>query len=1005
MSQATNDIEKDILLSHFSLENLNEGVFWIRSNGQIFNVNQRACEMTGRSREELLQMKVPELNASAEVQDFTAFWKKLKQKRKFVFEAQHRHKDGHLYDVEISGNFIEHDGEELTCSIVRYLGKEKLEQQLLRTITEVTSGLTGINFLEKIAKSLSTLLQMQYATIAQCKEGDTTEVRTVCIASGETILDNVDYDTKGRPCELILQDKNVFVSRDVQKIFPEAKGIEASLGVPIHSSVTGKIIGHIIVSHTEPVSDDKNQTTILKIFASRVGAEIERMTAEKRLQQKNEELRNRIQESELYHYTLENLNEDVYWVDIDGNFIQVNQSACKTTGYSKDELLKMSVFDINPSESKNAWLTHWQEVKAEKSITLITQHKHKEGYLIDVEVTNNYIAFEGNEFFCSVVRDIRRKRMEEELLKVISEATAGLTGVDYFRELAKHVTSTLGVRYAIVTECANEEKTRVRSLSYVDRQELKENVEYDLAGTPCETVMKGKDYFCANELEKIFPREKGIQSYVAVPIYSQATGEVLGHIAGLDTEPMSPNQNQTSILKIFAARAGAEMDRLDALRRLEKANEELKRLLTESEERFRDLFEEAPIAYVHEGLDSKFIKANRAALKTLGVKPEEVLTMYGLSLIPDTPDAQRRAKEAFESIGRGTDTSGVVLELRRKDNGQPIYIQWWSNPDKSGQYTRTMFVDITDKVLMEQEQARLKAQNQYLQEEIKLNHNFEEIVSKSKSFHKVLQQIEQVAATDATVLIVGESGTGKELIARAVHNISNRNKRPLVKVNCATLPANLIESELFGHEKGAFTGALERKIGRFELADGGTIFLDEIGELPIELQAKLLRILQEGEFERLGNPKTFKVNVRVIAATNRNLQQAIEKKEFREDLYYRLNVFPVSTPPLRDRKEDIPLLVKHFIHKYEGRMGKKIKDVSPEVINALMYYQWPGNIRELENLIERALILTTGETLEYGDWLPMAKTTNGNGEATHATARTMEEVEKEHIISILKQSK
>ena len=281
-------------------------------------------------------------------------------------------------------------------------------------------------------------------------------------------------------------------------------------------------------------------------------------------------------------------------------------------------------------------------------------------------------------------------------------------------------------------------------------------------------------------------------------------------------------------------------------------------------------------------------------------------------------------KEAFESSGRGTDTSGVVLELRRDDNGQPVWIQWWSNPDLGGQFTRTMFVDITDKVLMEQEQARLKAENKYLQEEIKLNYNFEEIVSKSSLFHKVLQQIERVASTDATVLILGESGTGKELLARAVHNISNRSKRPLVKVNCATLPANLIESELFGHEKGAFTGAMDRKIGRFELADGGTIFLDELGELPIDLQAKLLRVLQEGEFERLGNAKTMKVNVRVIAATNRNLQMAIEKKEFREDLFYRLNVFPITCPPLRDRKEDIPLLVKHFLQKYEGKMGKKI---------------------------------------------------------------------------------
>lgn len=707
---------------------------------------------------------------------------------------------------------------------------------------------------------------------------------------------------------------------------------------------------------------------------------------------------------ELSHFTLENLHEGVFWVNSKGYIIQVNKMATIMTGRSAAELTSMRVPDLNASPVVQDFDAFWKKLKKAKKLTFEAQHRHKDGHLYEVEITGNFIIFEGQEFSCSIVRDLKKKKMEEDILKMISEATAGLTGEDYFKELAKHVTSALGVRYALVTECANEEKTRVRTLSYVDKQELLENVEYDLDGTPCETVMKGKNFFCANELEKQFPKEKGIQSYVSVPIYSPATGEVLGHIAGLDAVPMTNDQNQTSILEIFASRAGAEMDRLDALKKLEKANTELQRLLSESEERFRDLFEEAPIAYVHEGLDSKFIKANRAALKTLGVKPEDVLSTYGASMVPNTPEAQKRLKDAFDSVGSGTDTSGVVLELRRKDNGQPLWIQWWSNPDKSGQYTRTMFIDITDKVLMEQEQARLQAQNQYLQEEIKLNHNFEEIISKSKNFHKILQQIEQVASTDATVLIIGESGTGKELIARAVHNISNRSKRPLVKVNCATLPANLIESELFGHEKGAFTGAMERKIGRFELADGGSIFLDEIGELPVELQAKLLRVLQEGEFERHGNPKTFKVNVRIIAATNRNLQQAIEKKEFREDLYYRLNVFPIITPPLRDRKEDIPLLVNHFIHKYEGKMGKKITATSPDVISALMEYHWPGNIRELENLVERALILTPGNKLETGEWLPVAKHSPAAAENNKSILRSMEEMEREHILAVLNQT-
>jgi len=705
-------------------------------------------------------------------------------------------------------------------------------------------------------------------------------------------------------------------------------------------------------------------------------------------------------ELQLSHFTIENLHEAVFWITSDGKIFRVNERACKMTGYTRKELTHLYVFDLNPSRVEADFQKFWRRLKKEKKFTFEAQHRHKSGYLYDVEITGNFIEHEGQELACSIVRDIRKKKMEEELLRTISENTSSVTGSDYFRELAKFITITLNVRYSMVVCCSNNETTRLRMLSYVDKQEVLENFEYDTKGTPCEIVMQGKDFFCADKLEETFPREKGLKSWVAVPIYSPASGKVIGNIAAFDTVPMINEQNQFAILRIFAGRAGAEIDRIEVEEKLKVANAELKILLKESEERFRDLFEEAPIAYVHEGVDSKFIKANRAALRILGVRPDEVPYTYGKSLVPDTPDAQRRLKAAFDAMGRGTDTNGVILELRRKDNGKPIWIQWWSNPDIGGQFTRTMFIDITDKVLMEQEKAQLQAENKYLQEEIKLTNNFEEIVSKSRSFHKILQQIEQVASTNSTVLIMGESGTGKELIARAVHNISNRSKRPLVKINCATLPANLIESELFGHEKGAFTGAMDKKIGRFELADGGTIFLDEIGELPIDLQAKLLRVLQEGEFERLGNPRTMKVNVRVIAATNRNLEQAIEKKEFREDLYYRLNVFPIICPPLRDRKEDIPLLVKHFCQKHEAKIGKKVTNIPPKVMDALVAYDWPGNIRELENLIERALILSSGNTLEYGDWLPKEKKSSNE----KSSSKKMEDVEKDHIVDVLRKT-
>jgi formate hydrogenlyase transcriptional activator len=292
--------------------------------------------------------------------------------------------------------------------------------------------------------------------------------------------------------------------------------------------------------------------------------------------------------------------------------------------------------------------------------------------------------------------------------------------------------------------------------------------------------------------------------------------------------------------------------------------------------------------------------------------------------------------------------------------------------------------------------ARLEEENRYLQEEIKTEHNFEEITGQSPGMKQVFKMIETVAPTDATVLIIGETGTGKELVARALHNLSSRRHQALVKVNCAALPAGLIESELFGHEKGAFTGALTRRIGRFELAHGGTLFLDEIGDLPLELQPKLLRVLQEGEFERVGGSHTSRVDVRVIAATNRDLEQAIQASRFRADLYYRLSVVPIRLPSLRERAEDIPLLVRYFAQKYGTRLGKRIPSVLPATLQILGDYLWPGNVRELENVVERALILSQGPHMDLGGWFPRPSPA-----PRERGTQSLEEIEREHILAVL----
>jgi formate hydrogenlyase transcriptional activator len=277
---------------------------------------------------------------------------------------------------------------------------------------------------------------------------------------------------------------------------------------------------------------------------------------------------------------------------------------------------------------------------------------------------------------------------------------------------------------------------------------------------------------------------------------------------------------------------------------------------------------------------------------------------------------------------------------------------------------------------------------------------FEQIIGSSPALEEVLGQVERVAPTDSTALVQGETGTGKELIARAIHNLSSRCGRPFIKLNCAAIPFDLLESELFGHERGAFTGAIAQKIGRFELADKGTLFLDEVGDIPLALQPKLLRVLQEQEFERLGSGRTHQVDVRLVAATHRNLVEMVKRSEFRSDLYYRLNVFPISLPPLRARREDIPALVEHFVEIYARRMSKQIEYISPQTMAALTSYQWPGNIRELQNFIERSLILTSGNVLES----PVASLSSA-AEAESLGPITLEDAEREHIRKTLEQTR
>jgi formate hydrogenlyase transcriptional activator len=560
---------------------------------------------------------------------------------------------------------------------------------------------------------------------------------------------------------------------------------------------------------------------------------------------------------------------------------------------------------------------------------------------------------------CSGAADTPTPAAEElTALRAIVDAASYGSGEEYFQALVRALARAVDTRWAFIAQFSSPEThTKARTIAFWNKDRIVENFEWNLAGTPCEDVVQGNLCHHASGVREKFPddpypRAWGIESFLGLPL-CDSEGMVLGHLAAFDDRPMPEEPRKLLTLRIFAKHAAAELTRLH-----------LERQLRDSAEQLRDLYEEAPIAYVKEDLESRFISANRAAQRILGIKPEEVPAIVGLSLVPDRPDAKRAAREQFSLQVRGLETRGFVVELRRKDDGKPVWIEIWAKPEPGGKYTRTMFLDVTHRVLMEREQARLAAENVYLQEEIKAVHNFEEIIGQSATLLDVLEKVNRVAKTDATVLISGETGTGKELIARAIHFASHRRDKPLIKVNCAALPGALIESELFGHEKGAFSGAISRRAGRFELAHGGTIFLDEIAEIPIDVQTKLLRVLQEREFERVGASDTIKVDVRVIAATNRDLVKTIREGKFREDLYFRLNVFPIPLPPLRERVDDVPLLVQHLVRKFAARVGVRIESVAKTTIERLGRYSWPGNVRELENILERAVILSNGPTLE-----------------------------------------
>lgn len=454
------------------------------------------------------------------------------------------------------------------------------------------------------------------------------------------------------------------------------------------------------------------------------------------------------------------------------------------------------------------------------------------------------------------------------------------------------------------------------------------------------------------------------------------------------------------IFRDVSKRRAEEKEKEELLRREQEARQDLVQTveaLRRSEARFRTIVDSNMIAVCFWDVDGRVLDANDRYLRLVGYSRED-LTSGGLNWRDITPKEQWKLDdEAIRETRKSGACSSYEKEYIRKDGTRVPVLLAHAMLGSSEEQGVACFFDLSERKLLE----KLTEEKLYLEDEIRTEYNFDEIIGQSAVLKHVLGEVETVAFTDSSVLILGESGTGKELIARAIHDHSGRRERTFVKLNCAAIPTGLLESELFGHEKGAFTGAIAQKLGRLELANKGTLFLDEVGDIPLELQPKLLRVLQEKEFERLGSTRTINVDIRLIAATHRNLDRMVKDGGFREDLYYRLKVFPIHLPPLRERAEDIPLLVRHFVEKHAKKIGRQIETIPGEAMQALSRWYWPGNIRELENFLERSVILSPGPVLRVplSELEAVEKTGDDDGKN-----RTLDEAERQSILSALRQS-
>jgi len=608
----------------------------------------------------------------------------------------------------------------------------------------------------------------------------------------------------------------------------------------------------------------------------------------------------------------------------------------------------------------------------------------------------------------------------EHLVFEIAQGVSGATGENFFRSLARSLARALDADYVLIGALAPS-RDRISTLAAWGNGADVDPFEYELAGTPCANVVAKQLCSYPSGVRGLFPqdpllRQMDIEGYVGSPMMD-SSGRCLGLICALTRRPLASSTMAEALLQIFATRAVTELERKNYEEALTRSDQRLRALVSHGTEAVvrvefdepipLDLPEDQQIELIYR--HGYVSDCNEQAIQLFGFGGRNELVGARLDEVtprsePGQMDRLRagiRSRWQFSQVEREFRDRSMLITRHGKVEEGKLYGGWITARDitelkQAEAEVRRLNVELQRRVEeLTVLKSRLEQDNAYLLDEIRSEHNFGEMIGSSARFLELAERIRLVARTSATVLITGETGTGKELVARAIHGLSPRHDRPLVKINCAAISAGLVESELFGHVKGAFTGATERRIGRFEYANGGTLFLDEVTELPLESQAKLLRVLQEQEFEPVGSNRSVKVDVRLLAATNRSLSDAVREGRFRMDLYYRLQVVPVDVPPLRERREDIPALAAHFVARLSRQFGRRIDRISEDMLRQMIAYDWPGNVRELENHLAEAIVLCQGTVLD----LPLR--VSGPAASMPEPNRTLEETERRHIEKVL----